>query len=209
MNNPPADPTAYVEVLARLLCAADVHVHGDDHPTWQQLVGEPGQSIRDDYRKAAGWLASRLTVTPPPAVSEDTTTTRADVLREAATIVRSMDSDYALQEAAEHLDGLAVEVDEEREARRLAAETQPSEPPRPQRGDAVETWLKAQRDEYHQTTSPQWIALDEVLDTYRLHADMGEPLDGHVCEGRVVGDCDCLEQPAASAGVQTDEETSR
>ncbi|MCX4911846.1 hypothetical protein [Streptomyces sp. NBC_00878] len=42
--------------------------------------------------------------------------TRAAVLREAATIVRSMDSDYALQEAAEHLDGLAVEADEEREA---------------------------------------------------------------------------------------------
>lgn len=41
---------------------------------------------------------------------------RAAVLREAATIVRSMDSDYALQEAAEHLDGLAVEEDEEREA---------------------------------------------------------------------------------------------
>lgn len=41
---------------------------------------------------------------------------RAAVLREAATIVRSMDSDYALQEAAEHLDGLAVEADEEREA---------------------------------------------------------------------------------------------
>ena len=35
------DPTAYTEVLARLLCAADVHVHGEDHPTWQQLVGEP------------------------------------------------------------------------------------------------------------------------------------------------------------------------
>jgi hypothetical protein len=41
---------------------------------------------------------------------------RATVLREAATVVRSMDSDYALQEAAEHLDGLAVEADEEREA---------------------------------------------------------------------------------------------
>ncbi|HEY9408464.1 MAG TPA: hypothetical protein VIP77_02690 [Jiangellaceae bacterium] len=82
MNNPPTDATAYVEVLARLLCAADVHVHGDDHPTWQQLVGEPGQSIRDDYRKAAGWLASRLTVTPPPAglvAVPPTTTDRAAV----------------------------------------------------------------------------------------------------------------------------------
>jgi hypothetical protein len=45
-----------------MLCAADVHVHGEDHPTWQQLVGEPGRRIRDDYRKAAAWLVPRLTV---------------------------------------------------------------------------------------------------------------------------------------------------
>lgn len=52
------------------------------------------------------------------------------------------------------------------------------------RGDAVETWLKAQRDEYHQTTDPQWQTLDYLLDTYRLHADTGVPLGQHTCEGR-------------------------
>jgi hypothetical protein len=56
------DQTAAIEVWARMLCAADVHVHGEDHPTWQQLVGEPGSKIRDDYRKAAAWLLPRMTV---------------------------------------------------------------------------------------------------------------------------------------------------
>jgi hypothetical protein len=83
---------------------------------------------------------------------------------------------------------------------RVAAEA-PHTETRPQRGDAVEQWLKAQRDEYEVRSSPQWAALDEVLDTYRLHADMGAPLGEHVCEGRVVGDCECLEQPTAPAVV--------
>jgi hypothetical protein len=65
------DPTAAVEVWARVLCAADVHVHGDDHPTWQQLVGEPGRRIRDDYRKAAAWLLPRLTVSAGVAPATD------------------------------------------------------------------------------------------------------------------------------------------
>ncbi|MFF7130021.1 hypothetical protein [Streptomyces sp. NPDC008240] len=63
------DPTAAIEVWARMLCAADVHVHGDDHPTWQQLVGDPGQRIRDDYRKAARWLLPRMTVATKPAAA--------------------------------------------------------------------------------------------------------------------------------------------
>lgn len=58
------DQTPAVEVWARMLCAADVHVHGADHPTWQQLVGEPGRQVRDDYRKAARWLLPRMTVDP-------------------------------------------------------------------------------------------------------------------------------------------------
>ncbi|MEU6597898.1 hypothetical protein [Streptomyces flaveolus] len=67
MNQP--DPTAAIEVFARLLCAADVHVYGDDHPTWRQLIGEPGQRIRDNYRKAASWLLPRMTMaTKPTAV---------------------------------------------------------------------------------------------------------------------------------------------
>ncbi|WP_225840284.1 hypothetical protein [Streptomyces sp. NK08204] len=63
------DPTAAIEVWARMLCAADVHVHGDDHPTWQQLVGDPGQRIRDDYRKAARWLLPRMTIATKPAAA--------------------------------------------------------------------------------------------------------------------------------------------
>ncbi|MCX4697033.1 hypothetical protein [Streptomyces sp. NBC_01373] len=63
-TDPTPDPTAYIEVLARLLCAADVHVHEGDHPSWQELrVAEHGRG-QDDYRKAARWLAARLTVTP-------------------------------------------------------------------------------------------------------------------------------------------------
>jgi hypothetical protein len=65
MNQP--DPTPAIDVWARMLCAADVHVHGADHPTWQQLVGEPGQRIQDDYRKAAAWLLPRMTVATRPA----------------------------------------------------------------------------------------------------------------------------------------------
>ncbi|MFE9432383.1 hypothetical protein ACFYNA_15495 [Streptomyces sp. NPDC006640] len=64
------------------------------------------------------------------------------------------------------------------------------------RGDAVEAWLKAQRDAA--ADHPEaYQAADGLLDVYRLHADTGTPLGEHVCEGRTVGDCDCLEQPAA------------
>jgi hypothetical protein len=62
------EPNAAIEVWARMLCAADVHVYGEDHPTWQQLVGESGRRIRDDYRKAAAWLLPRLTVAATSAV---------------------------------------------------------------------------------------------------------------------------------------------
>jgi hypothetical protein len=61
------DPTAAIEVWARMLCAADVHVHDGDHPTWQQLsVAQHGRG-QDDYRKAARWLLPRLTVAAAPA----------------------------------------------------------------------------------------------------------------------------------------------
>jgi len=79
----------------------------------------------------------------------------------------------------------------------LPADETPQPETRPRRGDAFEAWLKAQRDEYEVRSSPQWIALDEVLDTYRLHADTGTPLGEHVCEGRMVGDCECLETGSA------------
>lgn len=71
---------------------------------------------------------------------------------------------------------------------------QPAAVALPRRGDAVEQWLKAQRDE-HPRSSHAWFMVDCVLDRYRLHADTGTPLDQHVCESKTVGDCGCLETP--------------
>jgi hypothetical protein len=62
MNGEP-DRTSAIEVWARMLCAADAHVYGADHPAWQQLT----TVFQDDYRKAAAWLLPRLTITAPPA----------------------------------------------------------------------------------------------------------------------------------------------
>ncbi|MEE2054763.1 hypothetical protein [Nocardiopsis tropica] len=52
----------------------------------------------------------------------------------------------------------------------------------PRRDDEFATWLKAQRDEHPKSTW-HWVALDELLDDYRLHADTGTPLDRDACEG--------------------------
>ncbi|MGW5173185.1 hypothetical protein ACWERY_02305 [Streptomyces sp. NPDC004082] len=73
---------------------------------------------------------------------------------------------------------------------------------RPARGDAVEAWLKAQRDQFGWRGANDRLlydALDGVLDRYRLHADSGTPLGKHVCEGQAVGDCECMGQPAAAS----------
>jgi hypothetical protein len=56
------------------------------------------------------------------------------------------------------------------------------------RGDEVEAWLKAQRGLYMKD-SAGWLAVDDLLDVYRLHADTGRTLDEHVCESRMVGEC--------------------
>lgn len=76
----------------------------------------------------------------------------------------------------------------------------------PRRGDAFEQWLKTQRDQYdrHGESSEFWHEFNDALDRYRLHADTRTPLSEHVCEGRVAGDCDCLEQPAAGAQHATE-----
>ncbi|MGW0904964.1 DUF1653 domain-containing protein [Streptomyces sp. NPDC002853] len=68
MTDQPTEPTAAVEVWARMLCAADVHVYGGEHPTWQQL-GRLSGKLQEDYRKAARWLLPRLTVAQPAAPS--------------------------------------------------------------------------------------------------------------------------------------------
>lgn len=79
--------------------------------------------------------------------------------------------------------------------RRMADETATTET-QARRGDAFAAWLKAQRDACFGHAS-SWAAVDGLLDQYRLHADTGTPLGEHVCEGQVVGDCECLEQPVA------------
>jgi hypothetical protein len=61
-------------------------------------------------------------------------------------------------------------------------------PARPRRGDQVEAWLKAHRDQ-RATKTDEWVVIDELLDDYRLHADTGTPLGQHVCEQH----CDCQE----------------
>lgn len=55
------------------------------------------------------------------------------------------------------------------------------EPFQPRRGDAVATWLKAGRDQYP-SGSHHYMAMDLLLEDYRLHADTGTPLDQHACE---------------------------
>lgn len=59
---------------------------------------------------------------------------------------------------------------------------------RPQRGDAVEAWLKARRDQHREQTD-DWFFLDELLNDYRLHADTRTPLDQHACEDGNIDDC--------------------
>jgi len=63
--------------------------------------------------------------------------------------------------------------------------------PPPRRGDAFDHWLRDQRE---QADPIAWHIIDGLLDTYRLHADTGTPLNEHVCSGQVIGDCDCFEQ---------------
>jgi len=68
-----------------------------------------------------------------------------------------------------------------------------AEAQQPRRGDAVEAWLKAQRDLCigHAST---YNAVDGLLDQYRLHADTSTPLDQHVCERGTTDDCeDCYQ----------------
>jgi hypothetical protein len=45
----------------------------------------------------------------------------------------------------------------------------------PKRGDAIEAYLKMQRDR-HSKNGLAWIALDDLLEDYRLRADTGTPL---------------------------------
>lgn len=58
-----------------------------------------------------------------------------------------------------------------------AGASRPEAPARhqPRRGDDVEAWLKRWRG---MLGGSRWLAVDAMLDEYRLHADTGTPLDG-------------------------------
>jgi hypothetical protein len=43
----------------------------------------------------------------------------------------------------------------------------------PRRGSDVEAWLMAKRDEQHHYYGPEWHVIDQLLDEYRLRADIG------------------------------------
>jgi hypothetical protein len=94
------------------------------------------------------------------------------------------------------------------ELRRVVDEMPPADT-RPCRGDGFESWLKVQRDLCSDYPSPAWNVMDGLLDQYRLHADTGTPLSEHVCEGRAVGDCDCLENvPYLPGAAELEEKPS-
>lgn len=61
----------------------------------------------------------------------------------------------------------------------------------PARDDDFATWLKARRDEHEDRygQAPAWYVLDDLLNTYRLHADTATPLGEHVCEAGNRDDC--------------------
>jgi hypothetical protein len=134
----------------------------------------------------------------------------APLLDEIMRILSPQDPAAVLLEAADRIDvnrehfPAAVQngiVWATSELRRLALRI-PEPVVRPRRGDGFDQWLKAQRDLClgHAST---WAAVDGLLDQYRLHADTGTPLGEHVCEGRVTGDCDCLESPVKNQDSST------
>jgi hypothetical protein len=45
----------------------------------------------------------------------------------------------------------------------------------PERGDAVERWLKESRDSFSISSTP-WLTIDELLNSYRVYSDYGKPL---------------------------------
>jgi hypothetical protein len=52
----------------------------------------------------------------------------------------------------------------------------------PRRGDEVEAWLKAERDEYAHG-GLTWSAISNLIDAYRMHADASVPLGRDVSDG--------------------------
>ncbi|CQR59231.1 hypothetical protein [Streptomyces leeuwenhoekii] len=176
---PPADLAALRDRIAAALAEADGWVWIDDEAKGRSSMWRSFQHRADAV----------LAVLPA-------TTDRATVLREAADRI---DREDLPQDDVDMFDNGARWAT--KLLRRMADEAQPAGH-QPRRGDQFETWLKAQRDDYASDRAndhTMYDALDDLLLLYRLHADTGTPLGEHVCEGRVAGDCECLEQPAAGA----------
>ncbi|ARX81592.1 hypothetical protein SMD44_00990 [Streptomyces alboflavus] len=60
--------------------------------------------------------------------------------------------------------------------------------PLPRRSDTFDHWLRDQREKADPVA---WHVIDGLLDTYRLHADTGTPLNEHICTCRAIGECEC------------------
>ncbi|MFJ9671401.1 hypothetical protein ACIRP5_11505 [Streptomyces sp. NPDC101221] len=180
-------------VLAAVLPATTNH----DTDTSAELdsLGREADRLRKD------WVEMRARAERVEAEVERLRADRAAVLREAAAAVAALDrrkvgiAADTIRDAWEEGRDEGVDL-----LRRMADETAATET-QARRGDQFEAWLKTQRDACFGHAS-SWAAVDGLLDQYRLHADTGTPLGEHVCEGQTVGDCECLEQPAA--GVQQD-----
>jgi hypothetical protein len=197
---PAAKPADRAALRERIAAA----IYERNNPGYQWADAHP------DDRLAYGFDADAvLAVLPEP-------TDRTAVLREADWIVEHCPDHGCVEpstevchcEIADRLRRKAEECPECGDSgacnggpcplRRMADETA-TETPQPRRGDAFEQWLKARRDEWAPEGCQPWQILDQTLEEYRLHADTGTPLGEHVCEGKAVGDCECLEQPAAGA----------
>ncbi|WP_309049264.1 hypothetical protein [Streptomyces sp.] len=183
-TTPPPEPTAPTDRAALRDRIADILAAADG---WR-WVDDRDRKRSSTYRSYQDRAGAVMAVLPAPA-------DRAAVLREEADRIDATRADFPI--AVQN--GITWATSELR--RTAAAGAQPATPDTetPRRGDQVEAWLKAQRDA--STAWPDWHTLDSVLDRYRLHADTRTPLGEHVCEGKVVGDCECLEQPAGSAAA--------
>src|SRR4051812_43708644 len=135
------DPNAYIEVLARLLCAADVHVHDGDHPTWQQLrVAQHGRG-QDDYRKAATWLQPKLTVAAETRLSRAERRCdelRAESKRRGRNVLEQSEKIRALER---EIDGLQAQLGAEILQADQAAAAPAAVPPADRAADVYVTML--------------------------------------------------------------------
>jgi hypothetical protein len=191
-----------------MLCAADVHVHGEDHPTWQQLVGEPGSRIRDDYRKAAAWLLPRLTV--PAGVAPATDGAAPELTeQEARDLVDELGLQlYRAEDALAFVEECCVIADREgrqpttadvrewlkgaRCGRQLASDatdraTRATDPPVKQRADLTETeWAEQERARFERLYTRETVRADlaeQRADTAARDADIYQKRLERLSEG--------------------------